>query len=84
MYALNLNEEKRILSACVVLPNGDYTDMPIVETLPDGDVTEYLYTDGEYVYSPLPKPEEPEREPTETDQSRADIDFLAIMTGVQL
>lgn len=57
MYALNLNEERRILSACVVLPNGNYTDMVIVDTLPEGNIVDYLYIDGEYVYSPLPKDE---------------------------
>ena len=57
MYALNLNEENRILSACVVLLNGDYTGMPIVDTLPNGDITDYLYIVGEYIYSPLPKPD---------------------------
>ena len=74
MYALNLNEEKRILSACIVLENGIYTDMPIVETLPEGNIVDYLYVNGEYVYSPLPEPEEPEHEPTEAEIT---LDLLA-------
>lgn len=69
MYALNLNEENRILSACVVLPNGDYTSYEIVDRLPDKsdlpegveekniDVTDFLRKDGKYIYSPLPKSE---------------------------
>ena len=56
MYALNLNENKRILSAWVILPNGNYDGMPIVDALPDGDITDYLYIDNQYVYDPLPKP----------------------------
>jgi hypothetical protein len=56
MYALNLAEDNRILSACVVLPNGNYDGMPIVDTLPDGNLLDYRYIDGEYVYDPLPKP----------------------------
>ena len=87
MYALNLSEDNRILSACVVLPigyvdeegnpsdeehgipvydivDGKYNGMPVVETLPDGDVTDYKYIDREYVYEPLPKPEPMPQEPT--------------------
>ena len=55
MYALNLSEDKRILSATFE----DYAteDMPKVETLPEGNITDYKYVDGEYVYDPLPEPE---------------------------
>ena len=67
MYALNLAEDKRILSAWVVLPNGNYDDMPLVDVLPDGDISDYLYVDGKYVYEPLPEPEQPETEPTADD-----------------
>lgn len=56
-YALNLVEENRILSAWVVLPAGKYDGMPIVNTLPEGNLPDYLYLDGEYVYDPLPRPE---------------------------
>lgn len=57
-YALNLEPEtNRILSACFV---NKFTpaSMPRVDTLPDGDVNDYLYVDGEYVYDPLPKEED--------------------------
>lgn len=56
MYALNLNNDNRILSACVVLP---YTpeDLPRVDALPDGDVNDWLFVGGEFVYDPLPKPD---------------------------
>ena len=67
MYALNLDTDNRILSACVVLSIGNYDGMPIVNTLPDGDITDYKYIDGEYVYDPLPDPVEPDPEPT-TDE----------------
>lgn len=60
MYALNLNTDNRILSAWVVLPDGNYDGMPLVDTLPDGNVYEYLYVNGAYVHDPLPVPEEPE------------------------
>lgn len=54
MFALNLNEEKRILSACVVLEKVDYTGMTIVNKLPEGNIADYLYIDSKYVHSPLP------------------------------
>ena len=56
MYALNLDNDNRILSACIALPSTPDT-MPRVNTLPDGNVTDYRYVDGEYVYDPIPVPE---------------------------
>ena len=37
-----------------------------------------------YTYEVLPEPEPVTPEPTEMEQLRADVDFLAIMTGVEL
>ena len=54
--ALKVSEDGRIRYACVVLPNGNYDGMPIVETLPDGNLPDYLYIDRKYVYAPLPVP----------------------------
>lgn len=62
MYALNLDTDGRILSACVCLEGFEYDNK--VETLPDGDVTDYKYIDGVYVYDPLPEPEPTPTEPT--------------------
>ena len=67
-YALNLAEDKRILSAWKVLPNGNYDGMPIVETLPDGNLLDYLYVNGQYIYDP--KPVEPAPEPAPSLESR--------------
>lgn len=67
MYVLNLSEDNRILSAWVVMEGQNYDDMPIVNKLPDGDIADYKYVDGEYVYDPLPDPVEPTPEPT-TDE----------------
>ena len=64
MYALNLSEDNRVLSAWYVIEGQDYTGMHVVETLPDGDVADYKYIDGVYVYEPLPKPEPMPQEPT--------------------
>ncbi len=66
-YALNLDVSGRILSACVVMPRGNYVGMPIVNVLPDGDVSDYLFVNGQYVHDPLPMPEQPEAEATTDD-----------------
>lgn len=88
MYALNIDKEtNRILSACVVLPNGDYTAYEIVDRLPDKsdlpegvteeriDITDFLRKDGKYIYSPLPKPEPVE---TITEAQRLEALEMAI------
>ena len=62
MYALNLDTDGRILSACVCLEGFEYINK--VNILPDGDVTDYKYIDGVYVYDPLPEPEPTPTEPT--------------------
>ena len=54
-YALNLDADGRILSA--TYESYAVPGMPIVDTLPDGDVTDYKYINSEYVYDPLPAPE---------------------------
>lgn len=58
-YALNLADDGRILSA--TYPEYAPEDAAKVDTLPDGDISDYLYVNGQYEYDPLPK-EEPEPE----------------------
>ena len=65
MYSLNLDKDGRILSACICLDGFEY--MNIVDVLPDGDISDYKYIDGEYVYDPLPEPEPQPVEPTADD-----------------
>lgn len=60
MYALNLAENGRILSA--TYPEYAPADAVIVDALPEGDISDYRYVAGQYVYEPLPKPERPEPE----------------------
>lgn len=87
MYALNLGEGGRILSACMVLSIGNYDGMPQVDSLPGGetaeenDISNYKYLDGEYVYDPLPKPE-PMPEPTAGNYVTYDELAAAIREGV--
>lgn len=60
MYALNLGEDGRILSA--TFPEFAPQDAAYVEDLPPGDIADYCYVNGEIVYNPLPEPEQPEEE----------------------
>lgn len=62
IYALNLNEDNRILSA--TYDQYAPASQPRVNTLPEGDLYDYLYENGEYIYDPLPVPPAPEPEPT--------------------
>lgn len=68
-YALNLSEDNRILSATYEQYAAE--DAVLVDELPEGNIADYLYINEEYVYSPLPKPELPEREPTAEEMFNA-------------
>ena len=65
MYKLNLNTESRILSATFAkyMPDGVLT-----ENLPKGDISDYKYIDGQFVYDPLPKPKELKPQPSLQEQ----------------
>jgi len=55
MYALNLDSNRRILS--VTYAQYAAQGQPLVEELPPGDVTDYIYQgDGIYIYDPVPQP----------------------------
>lgn len=54
MFALNLGEDGRILSA--TFPQYAPEDAVLVEELPEGDITDYRYVEGGYVHDPLPEP----------------------------
>ena len=72
-YALNLNSDNRILSA--TYDQFAPASQPRVDELPEGDISDYKYVDGEYVYDPLPVPPEPTPEPTADD-------ILDVLLGV--
>lgn len=84
MYALNIDKEtNRVLSVCVVLPTGDYDDMAIVDSFPEGNINDYLYINDEYVYSPLSEPEAVV-EPSQLDIIEAQTFYTAMMTDTLL
>lgn len=79
MYSLNLDTDSRILSACICFKGQTYEN--VVDTLPDGDITDYKYINSEFVYAPLPKPE-PRPEPQSTSYCTYDELAAAIREGV--
>lgn len=82
IYALNLDEtDGRVLSAT----EDQYgaPGQPRVETLPEGDLYDYRYANGEFIYDPLPKPE-PKAPIDRLGQLEADVMYLSMMTGVDI
>ena len=75
--ALNLdaNDGNRILSCTFE----EYAppDQPRVTEIPDDNLPDYKYVDGEYVYDPLPQPEPPEPEPEPSGDDYVKYDELA-------
>ena len=61
-FSLNLGENGRIMSVCTCLNGMTYDN--VVDSFPDGDVSEYRYVDGEFIHDPEPTPDPPETEPT--------------------
>ena len=56
LYSLCLdNETKRII--CITFDEFGLPDDPRVTELPAGNIADYLYINGEYIYDPLPQPE---------------------------
>ena len=82
MYVLNLDPTtSRILSAGI-MPHPP-EDAVLVDTLPDGNIVDYLYINGEYVYDPLPVIE-PEVQPSQLDIIEAQVTYTAMMTDTLL
>ena len=69
MFALNLGTAGRILSATFpeYAPEGAIS----VEALPDGNISDYIWRDGAFLYEPRPEPEKPEPGPTAEDRITA-------------
>ena len=82
LYALNLGEDGRILSATKDQYGAE--GQPRVETLPTGetaeekDISNYRYVDGQYKYDPLPDPPAPEPVETTDDVLNALLGITAV------
>ena len=82
MYALNIEKETgRILSA--TYPQFAIDGMPLVETLPAGDISQYLFVDGQFVFSPQ-QMEGDTPPPTQLDLLEAQVVYTAMMTDTLL
>ena len=89
MYALYLSDDGRILHVTAaqyaqisdeegaVLKEG----YVLVESIPEGNVTEYRYVDGELIHDPLPA-QEPM--PSQLDAIEAQVIYTAMMTDTLL
>lgn len=88
MYVLNLGEDKRVLSAGVMMPNMNYDGHVIVNRLPDTSdgkwLADYYYKSDKYVYDPLPRLEESENQPSQVDIIEAQVTYTAMMTDTLL
>ena len=80
-YALNVNESGRILSA--TFEKYATKNMPLVDALPEGDISDYIYKGGEYIHNPIPKTEQPEK-PVDLNERVAALEeaLEMILSGV--
>ena len=80
-YAVNLAKDGRVLSATYEKFASAW--MPVVDELPNGNVADYRYVDGEFIYDPIPIPEVEEK-PTQLDIIEAQVTYTAMMTDTLL
>lgn len=75
-YALNLADDGRVLSVTreQYAPIGSV----LMDELPDGNVADYRYANGEYVYDPRPVPAV-EKVPTDTERITELEEALAML-----
>ena len=76
IYALNLNEENRVLS--VTFDKYAPEDHPRVEELPEGNILDYKYEKGEFVYEPKPVIVDNTALIAELKQKLTDTDYIVI------
>ena len=81
-YALAIAEDNRIIYATFEKYAGNNT--VLVDSLPDGDISDYLYIDGAFVYDPLPEPEPEPETPSQIDRVEAQATYTAMMTDTLL
>ncbi len=81
-YALNLSQnDGRILSATY----SKYApkEAVIVNELPDGDISDYRYENGNFIYDPVIV-EEVAATPSQLDRIEAQVTYTAMMTDTLL
>ncbi len=92
MIALKIGENNEVLSACKALKTTPI-GLPRVESLPEGDITDYDYINGAFVINENRKAarvisetaiEESENAPTRLDQIEANLYYVAMMEEIEL
>ena len=78
-YALNLAEDGRVLS--ITTAEFGPTESEKVDEFPEGNIYEYRYVDGGFVYDPIPKTATP---PSDSDRIAALEMAMLEMMGVSL
>lgn len=80
MYVLNLGQDGRVLSAAIqeTAPCGAI----VTAELPEGDIAQYRYLEGVFVYDPLPQQDQ--QIPTQLDRIEAQLVYTAMMTDTLL
>lgn len=81
-YALNLSEDGRVLSA--TFEKYASADSVLVDELPEGNLSDYRYQDGEFVYDALPEPNPEHEAPSQLDRIEAQAVYTAMMTDTLL
>ena len=84
MAYINIDETKRIVVASYNYHCGDgEIEVDIPENITFENIHDYLYDNGEFIYSP--RPEEPvEYVPTQLDMIEAQVTYTAMMTDTLL
>lgn len=75
-YALNLSEDKRVLS--VTFDEYAPPGQPRVDTIPEGNLADYKFENGEFVHAPLPEVVDNSERIAELKQMLADTDYIVI------
>lgn len=81
-YALKLAEDGRVLSA--TFEKYAPADSVLVDELPEGNLSDYRWQDGDFVYDPPPETEPVTEEPTQLDRVEAQATYTAMMTDTLL
>ena len=81
-HVLNLAEDNHILSAgtYLIIPEGAI----VVPELPEGDIIDYRYENGEFIYDPIPRQKQIQPNITNLDLLEAQVVYTAMMTKTLL
>lgn len=82
-YYTLLDTENRITMATAIQQNDEQFLFDYPTGFDFGAIHDYKIVDGELVHEPVIYPE-PEPQPTGTEKLKADVDYIATITGIEL